>query len=151
MSKCFPIAFACLLILGCGSRAPVEIDIVEVGPARTSLMAAPAGPTEVALDVDVRATQLAAALDRRAAIELAIVDCGAPDAARATVPLSLGGEPVNGLNGSQVSSDNPDMQVLLSAAVPRAALATPQPCGKLVRDRASSGPEIASRSMPLRR
>lgn len=138
-----------LALAACGPRGSVELDIAEVGTARSAAVPPAPNAPSVPLDVELRAGPLRAALDAGATFELALFDCRSPAAVGETVPLTFGGEPIASISGSQLS-DDPDMLVQLSAAVPGSALASAQPCARLVRA-GGSGPDIVSRAVPLRK
>jgi len=141
-----PIVFG-LALTGCGGGR-AELDIVEIGPARSPALAAPAGPNSVAMEVEVRAGQLRSVLDRGGAVDLSVFDCGAPASPCATVPVYFGGEPLVGIMGSQLS-DDPDTLIGLSVSVPHGALDRPRPCARFVGRSGPFAPEIVSRPVPL--
>jgi hypothetical protein len=126
---------ALLLLAGCGGGGRGELDIVEIAPSASGT------PT---YDVDVRAGQLRALLGR-GPVDLQLVECAAPDRGGESVPITFGGEKLESLSASQVS-DDPDMQVRLTAEIPRDLAARPGRCARLV---GRSGLEIASRPVPL--
>lgn len=144
-----PAAFIAtgLLVVACGG-GQAELDIVEIGPARSPILSSPTGPDAVAMDVEVRARQLRSVLDRGAEVDLSVFDCGAPGGPAETVPVYFGGEPLDDIVGSQLS-DDPEMLVGLSAAVSRAALDRPRPCARFIGRPGALAPEIVSRPVPI--
>ena len=144
----FAFIAANLALAGCGG-GPVELDIVEIGAPVSSRPAAPAGPDSMILDVGVRAGQLRSVLEHGGQVDLAIFECASPSDPGATVPVYFGGEPLEGMMASQIS-DDPEMMVGLSVAVPRSALNRPRACARFVSRSGAFAPEIISRPVPVR-
>lgn len=138
-----------LALAGCGKGEPVPLDIESIERAPVVMFPIPdAAPGAVIHNVNIASTvQLATLLERRGRIELKLFDCAAPDGPGVNLPVYFGGEAVNDLAASQVSSDR-DMSAQLNVAVPPATGPAPR-CARFVALEGDFSPEVVSKPVPL--